>query len=88
MILTLLPGPQDETTMPPPSPPSQLLRLPPPLLAILTLHRRPQDMPPTPPSTLLMPPHPRHLPSSHLRITSIVYGGLLAYTMNTIKEIF
>ncbi|MBW0590696.1 hypothetical protein O181_130411 [Austropuccinia psidii MF-1] len=77
--------PQDETTMLPPSPPSQLLTLPPPLLAILALLRRPQDIPPTLPSTLFMPPHPHHLP--RFRITSIVYSGLLAYTINTIKEI-
>ncbi|MBW0590588.1 hypothetical protein O181_130303 [Austropuccinia psidii MF-1] len=42
---------------------------------------------PVAPSTLLMPPHPLHLPSSRFRITSIVYGGSLAYTINTIKEI-
>ncbi|MBW0487023.1 hypothetical protein O181_026738 [Austropuccinia psidii MF-1] len=80
MILTLLPGPQDETTM---LPPISTFTTP----YASSLPRRPQDMPPTPPSTLLMPPHPCHLPSSCFPITSIVYGGLLAYTMNAIKEI-
>ncbi|MBW0531865.1 hypothetical protein O181_071580 [Austropuccinia psidii MF-1] len=88
MILTLLPGPQAETMMPPPisalTTPYASTPLP---LAILMLPRNPQDMPPTPPSTLLMPPHPHHLPYSRLRISPIVYSGLLAYTMNAIKEI-
>ncbi|MBW0486152.1 hypothetical protein O181_025867 [Austropuccinia psidii MF-1] len=87
MILTLLLGPEEETTM---LPPISALTTPyasPPLLAILTLPWRPQDMPPTLPSTLLMPLHPHHLPSSHFRITSIVYGGFLAYIINAIKEI-
>ncbi|MBW0548956.1 hypothetical protein O181_088671 [Austropuccinia psidii MF-1] len=88
MILTLLPGPQDETTMPPPI---SALTTPytsaPMLLAILTLPRGLQDMPPKMPSTLLMPLHPHHLPSSRFSITSIVYIGLLAYMMNAIKEI-
>ncbi|MBW0478718.1 hypothetical protein O181_018433 [Austropuccinia psidii MF-1] len=40
--------------------------MPPPLLTILMLLRRPQDMPPTPPSTLLRPSPTHHLPSLRL----------------------
>ncbi|MBW0500232.1 hypothetical protein O181_039947 [Austropuccinia psidii MF-1] len=82
MILTLLAGPQDETTMPPPisalTTPYTSAPLP---LATLTLPQRPQEI------CLRHHPQPCHLPSSRFHITSMVYGGLLAYTINAIKEI-
>ncbi|MBW0495863.1 hypothetical protein O181_035578 [Austropuccinia psidii MF-1] len=62
------------------------------------LNMRLQCLPPSLPSQLLMltppaacnpyaPAVPFHLPSSCFCITSIVYGGLLVYTINAIKEI-
>ncbi|MBW0560366.1 hypothetical protein O181_100081 [Austropuccinia psidii MF-1] len=51
MILILLQPTQDETMIPPPISALTTPALPSPLLTILMLPLRPQDMPPMPPST-------------------------------------
>ncbi|MBW0496708.1 hypothetical protein O181_036423 [Austropuccinia psidii MF-1] len=88
MILNLLPGPQDETKMPPSIPAFTTPYASAPAACNPYAPAAPsRDMPPRLPSILLMLLNPCHLPSSRFCITSIMYGGLLGYTINAIRKI-